>query len=79
MGWKQSRERNRLLQNKCIYQNCYTGGSFYIEEEDRYVRRYRSRRSAFLRKVGNRRVRRSKMTMRYGDYRKIYDYKWELI
>ena len=82
MGYRRSNERNRRL--KKLYdetKNWYGAGAYYDEDKKRYIRYSPCRNSGYakyLRKVANRKVRRSKDCLKHGSYRKVYDYWWEL-
>lgn len=84
MGYCGSQERNRRL--KKLFDETKNssrggGGAFYDEDKGRYIK-YSPRRkpghAKFLRRVANRKVRRNKDHLRNGQYRKVYDYWWEL-
>lgn len=56
-------------------------GAYYDEDKKRYMRYSPCRNfgyAKYLRKVANRKVRRSKDCLKHGSYRKVYDYWWEL-
>lgn len=82
MGYRGSRERNRRL--KKLYnetKNEYGAGAYYDEDKGRYVEYSPNRKSGhtkYLRKLSNRKVRKSKDYLNHGAYRKMYDYWWEL-
>lgn len=48
------------------------------EETVTYKRQYSPRRSKYLRKLSNKKVRRKKGISNRGGYRKVFDYQWEL-
>ena len=57
--------------------NCLTG-VWYDEHKGRFVRYWPGSRAKFLRRVGNRRVRKARGLYPRGLYRKVFDYWWEL-
>ena len=83
MGYRGSQERNRRLKKLCdeTKYSSRGAGAFYDEDKGRYVK-YSPRRkpghAKFLRRVANRKVRRNKDYLRNGQYRKVYDYWWEV-
>lgn len=82
MSHRRSKEERRRLKKlaKKTYP-CYAGGAYFDENKGRYVRLYISGRSGFpkyLRKMTNKRLRRSKETFKYSEYKKILDYWWTL-
>ena len=82
MSYRRSQERNRKL--KKLYnetKNSYGVGVYYNVDKGRYIKyspRRKSRRTMFLHRVANRKVRRCQDYLKNGLYRKIYDYWWEL-
>jgi len=82
MGYHESRERNRRL--KKLHdetENQYYVGVYYDEDKKRYIKYSPNKRAGYtkcIRKIANRKVRRSKDLLRHGTYRKLYDYWWEL-
>ena len=53
-------------------------GSYDPENPVRYKRDYSPRRAKFLRKLSNKKVRKTKGVSNRGNYRKIFDYFWEM-
>lgn len=58
-------------------------GIYYDEEKERYIRAYRPHRSACLKKISNKRVRRQRgrdytPTRQHGKYRRVLDFKWNM-
>ncbi len=83
MGYHRSREQRRRLKKLYSKTGGFPGGAWYDEERDRYIRSYTSNHnhpgySKYLRRVSNRRVRRTKHALQNGQYRKVYDYWYEL-
>ena len=82
MAYKQARNRHkRLVKTYEETKNSYGSGVWYDEERGIYKRYTASNTPGYaksLRRVGNKKVRKAKDTLRYGDYRKVYDYKWVL-
>lgn len=82
MGYRRSRqERRRLkkLYEQTKYSGC--GGAWYDDEKQRYIRYFSSNKPGYtkmLRRISNRKVRKSKELLNYGLYRKTYDYWWIL-
>lgn len=82
MSYHGSKERNRRL--KKLYgetKTQYGAGAYYDEDKKRLIKyspRKNSGYAKYLRKVANRKVRRNKDNLKYGSYRKIYDYWCEL-
>ena len=70
MGYRRSKERNRRL--KKLYdetKNWYGAGAYYDEDKKRYIRYSPCKNSGYtkyLRKVANRKVRRSKDCLKHG-------------
>lgn len=71
-------------ENKRWFSSCYpcdSKGSYAEENSEdfvRYKRVYNPRRAKFLRRIANKKVRKSKNVPRRGGYKKVYDYVWEL-
>lgn len=83
MDYRGSQERNRRLKKLCdeTKYSSRGAGAYYDEDKKRYIRYSPCRNSGYakyLRKVANRKVRRSKDCLKHGSYRKVYDYWWEL-
>lgn len=82
MGYNRSiDDKRRLIKlyNKTKYS--FGSGAYYNEKKKRFVRIYPSNTSGFtkyLRRISNRRVRRSKELLNRCQYRKVYDYWWTL-
>ena len=81
MGYFGSKNRNKKL-NK-IYQstkNSYGSGVWFDEDKNRLIRYYRGKRSKFLKRLGNRKFRRIKNSeLQNCQYKKVFDYWWELL
>ena len=81
MNHQGSVERKRRLKklSDLTRHNYGGGGAWYNEEKKRYIRYYRGSRSKYLKKLGNRRVRRDRTrVLNNGEYRKVFDFWWEL-
>lgn len=81
MGYRRSQERNRRL--KKLYnetKNSYGAGAWYDEEKGRYIkyscggRKYKK----YLKKISSKKARKYKGDMRHCDYKRTFDYWWEL-
>lgn len=79
-GYFRSKERYKRL--KHLYEetkHSYGSGVWYDNEKKRFIRAYRGSRSKYLKQLGNRRVRRIKdEDLSNGQYKKVFDYWWEL-
>lgn len=79
MSYKRSRDRNRRLSklyNKTKYKYF---GAYYDEDKNRYIKCERTSLSKWHKKQSNRRLRRNKnLNYKNGQYKKIYDFWWEL-
>lgn len=82
MGYRRATERNHRL--KKLYnetKNTFGSGVYYDDKKQRYIK-YSLRNShgytKYLRKVSNRRVRKSDISMNGSSYKRLYDYWWEL-
>lgn len=82
MGYKQSKERRRRL--KKLYddtKNSCRGGAWYDDEKERYIRYPSSNTPGYaksLRRITNKKIRKSKDLLNHGLYKKIHDYWWSL-
>lgn len=83
MSYRRSRERNRRLRK--LYRKTrfsYGRGAWFDNDKNRIIRYYPSTSTGYtkyLRRLANRRVRRTKDLPRKGNYyKKLYDYWWEL-
>ena len=60
----------------------YTGAGVWIDEDRGFLYRYSPSNTPgyakLLRRQGNKKIRQSKNALKYGDYRRLYDYKWAL-
>lgn len=83
MSYYRSQERNRRL--KKVYDETRThcgAGVYYSDKKKRYIKYSPSNKSGYtkyLRRLANRKVRKNKNLLRYGSYRKAYDYWWTLL
>lgn len=82
MGYQRSKEQKRRLKKlRHATQGSCIAGAYYDKDKNRYIRYYPRNGSSYpryLRKLANRKVRRSGGIPMYGAYRKVYDYWWEL-
>ena len=81
MSYKRSRERRRRLKKLCEESYSFVSGAWYDEKKKTYRKMESSKESArkkYLRKVSNRKVRRSKDVPNGNKYRRFFDYWWEL-
>lgn len=82
MGYHRAQERNRRL--KKLYDKTSHGcgaGVWYNDAKGRFIKYSGSNTpgyAKFLRKQGNRKLRRNKESYNHGSYRKNYDYWWIL-
>lgn len=79
MGYFDSKERARRLENlqKETSHNC-VGGAYYDERKGRIVRYYRGKRSKYLKQLSSKKCRHSDATLQNSQYKKVFDYWWEL-
>ena len=86
MAYDQARNRKRRLERtykQIKDQNSHYSGSGVWYDEDRgfYYRYTCSNTPGYarsLRRISNKRVRKSSMLLNHGEYRRLYDYKWAL-
>ena len=82
MGHKRSVERNKRL--KKVYSETKTfcgSGVWFDERKGRYVKISASRKSKrpkYLRNRSNRKIRHYKGALNNSDYKRLFDYWWEL-
>lgn len=81
MSYHRSQERNRRL--KKLYnetKNSYGSGVWYDDENNRYIKyTCRSRKyKKYLKKISSKKTRRYKGDLAHCDYKKTFDYWWEL-
>ena len=58
--------------------NQYIRGPWFNTDKGRVIIIDRGKRSKWLKKIGNKRVRKSNIALRRAEYRKLFDYWWEL-
>lgn len=81
MGYRRSKERNRRLQK--LYdktKNSYGAGVYFDEHKNRLVK-YSiggSNCKRFLKRRASKKMRKYKNNMQYNNYKKTFDYWWEL-
>ncbi len=92
MAWKQARERDRRLKKLCKSPDQpYVRGYYYDEEKRRPVRNDTTSRSVVLKRISNKKVRRAnrdyarnvghadrRAAGQHGDYRRLFDFWWEM-
>ncbi len=82
MGYRRARERNRRL--KKLYdetKNSYGAGVYYNDRKKRYIKCPSCSTpgyTKYLRKISNRRVRKSDIPLKGCSYKRLFDYQWEL-
>lgn len=82
MSYRRSKERNRRL--KKLYdktKNYYGCGVWYNDKKGRYIRYYPSNVTGYtkyLRRLSNRKVRKTKDIPNGNAYKRVFDYWWEL-
>lgn len=78
-GYQRHREDQRRNKRRSQGSPVY-GGAWFDEEQGRYIRTYRWRRSKELKKLSNKKIRYDKSDINYshGLYRRKYDYWWEI-
>lgn len=82
MGYRRAKERNRRL--KKLYdetKNSYGAGAYYSSDKKRYIKYHACRTpgyTKYLRRLSNRRVRKSDISINGSSYKRLYDYWWEL-
>ena len=86
MSYRGCGERRRKL--KKLYEQTharrkYAGGAYFNEDKHRYVKycpytRSRTGIAKWLRKQANKKIRRLNKSLRNSQYRKVYDYWWNL-
>ena len=81
MGYRRSKERNRRLEK--LYnetKNSCCAGAWYDDSRNRFIkftsggRKYKK----YLKKISSRKARRYKGDLAHCDYKKTFDYWWEL-
>lgn len=81
MGYLRSKERNRRLEK--LYEetkNSYGAGVWYDEKKGRYIRYSCGGRKhkRYLKKLSSKKARRYQGDMQNSDYKRTFDYWWEL-
>jgi hypothetical protein len=86
MAYKQAQNRRKKLRK--TYKQVegmrkhYTGSGVWYDEDRGFYYKYTASNTPgyakSLRKIGNRRVRKSKNLYNNSEYRRVYDYKWAL-
>jgi hypothetical protein len=86
MAYKQAKNRKKRLAKtyrkiRGMTKHCTAGGVWYDEDRGFYYKYTASNTPGYakaLRKISNKKVRKSAEVGNYGSYRKNYDYKWTL-
>lgn len=76
---QEDKRRLRKLYNKT--KNDWGSGVWYDDKKKRYIRIYLSNvsgHSKYWRRVSNKKVRKTKILLRYNQYKKVFDYWWTL-
>ena len=81
MGYKRSVEEKEKLQK--LYEqtkNTYGNGAYYDEQKHRIIKYWAAGPGTgkWLRRLGNKRLRHLGRAYKGGEYRKVFDYWWEL-
>ena len=74
-------EKRRLRKLYYTTKHAFGSGAYYCDRKGRIVRYYASRANGagqFLRKVSNKKVRQRMEALRGSQYRRVYDYWWNL-
>lgn len=78
---RKSGDLKRLKRTYSATKNGWGAGVYYDEDKKRLIRYSPSKKSSrprYLRNQANRKVRKTLTALHHGQYRKIYDYWWEL-
>lgn len=81
MGYNSNREDQRRLKRLYVEtRHSMRGGAYYDWRRDRLCRYTWNKNgiTKYLRRKGNRVVRRADLALRGGEYRRLYPYWWEL-
>ena len=82
MAYKQAENRRKkLVRTYNETKNHYGSGVWFDEDRNRYIKCSASNTSGYakqLRRISNKKVRKSSDVGNHAVYRKAYDYKWEL-
>lgn len=82
MGYRNSQERKRrLIKLYNETKNSYGSGAYFDDEKKRYIQYSVSNsrgRSSYLKKVSNKKVRRTRNNFSNGAYKRVFDYQYEL-
>ena len=82
MAYKQAQNRRkRLLKTYRKTKNGYRGGVWFNEDKGIFIKYSGSNSSGytkFLRKMSNKKVRKTKDIGNHSDYKRLYDYYWIL-
>ena len=82
MAYKQAQNRKkRLLKTYQETKNSYGSGVWFDSDRGFYYKYTASNTPGYaksLRRVGNKKVRKSRDNCNFGTYKKLYDYKWTI-
>ena len=82
MAYKQAKNRRKKLEKTWEEtKNCCGSGVWFDEEKNRFIKYTASNTPGYaklLRRMSNKKVRKTEDVGNHGVYRKSYDYKWEL-
>ena len=82
MAYKQaSNRRKKLVKTYEETKNSYGSGVWYDDERGFYYKYTASNTPGYaksLRRISNKKVRKSPLILSHGNYRRLYDYKWAL-
>lgn len=82
MAYKQAYNRNKKLRKTFRETRNKYGAGVWYDDDHGFYRRYTASNTPgyakLLRRRCNKKIRQSNDTLRYGKYRKVYDYKWVL-
>ena len=82
MAYKQARNRHKKLVRTYNETKHSCGSGVWFDEERGFFYKYTASNTPgyakLLRRQGNKKIRQSKCTHKYGEYRRMYDYKWAL-
>jgi hypothetical protein len=87
MAYKQAVNRKKRLQKTYNevknMRGHYTAAGVWIDEDRGFFYRYRPSNTPgyakLIRRISNKKVRKSKESFKYADYRRLYDYKWTML
>ena len=82
MAYKQARNRRRrLVKTYSETKNCYGSGVWFDEDKNRYIKCTASNTPGYtklLKRISNKKVRKTIEVGNHASYRRNFDYKWTL-